>query len=98
MVRIAESEAGKRGFAISDEARDKMSAILSEAVKCPEMGNGRFCRNLIEDAILDFASRVYGSGGGEPAETDFLLAAEDFSTPDLLGEEAKKKTPLGFHA
>ncbi len=97
MVGIAESEAGKRGFAISDEARDKMAAILSEAVKCPEMGNGRFCRNLIEDAILGFASRVYGSGGNEPAEADFLLAAADFNMPDLLGEEAKKKTPLGFH-
>ena len=97
MVEIAESEAGKRGFAISDEARDKMAAILSEAVKCPEMGNGRFCRNLIEDAILGFASRVYGSGGDEPAEADFLLAAEDFGMPALLDEEAKK-LPMGFQA
>lgn len=93
LTRIAELEAGRRGFAISGEARGKMSAILAEAAGRPELGNGRFCRNLIEDAILGFATRVYG--GGEPAAADFQLAAEDFR-PSGLNREKAGKAPIGF--
>lgn len=95
MVKIAESEAAKRGFSINREAHDKMTDILSEASQYPDMGNGRFCRNLIENAILSFASRVYGCGSDKPVEADFLLSAEDISTPQIL-EDATKKLPIGF--
>lgn len=95
MVKIAELEAAKRGFAINKGAHNKMSAILSEALEYDDMGNGRFCRNLIEDAILGFALRVYGCGSDKPIKTDFRLSAKDFSTPAIL-EEATKRLPIGF--
>ena len=95
MVKITESEAEKRGFAISGEAYNKITAVLSEASKYPNLGNGRFCRNLIEDAVLSFAARIYGCKSSQPIETDFLLLADDFGTPAFLDEEAKK-LPIGF--
>ena len=61
MLRIAEFEAEKRGFAIEPAAKEKILSICEAAAGDSDMGNGRFSRNLIENAILGFASRVYGT-------------------------------------
>ena len=58
------------------------------------MGNGRFCRNLVENAILGYALRVYGDGT-EDAEKDFMLVEGDFVLPDNL-PETKKPARIGF--
>lgn len=94
MVQIAEMEAHKRGFAIKEQGREKVKGICETAAKHSEAGNGRFCRNLVESAVLAYALRVYGDdgeGGGE----ELALAAEDFEIPDLL-QEKKKTAPIGF--
>ena len=96
MVQIAELEAKRRGFAICPEAHKMVASICAAAVRRPEMGNGRFCRNLVESAILSYASRVYGNGDAA-ADKDFTLTDADFSVPEILREE--KKTPrIGFVA
>lgn len=92
MVQIARLEAKKRGFAISPEANERLAAICAAAAE-PELGNGRFCRNAVESAILEYAARVYG--GGEPAGHDFVLAPEDFALPAKRGP---KKIDIGFRA
>ena len=61
LVKIAESEAAKRGFAITADAVSKVNSICAEATSQPQFGNGRFCRNLVENAILNFASRNFSS-------------------------------------
>jgi len=78
MVRITEIETGKRGFKISPEAKLKIKEICSNASGNITLGNGRFCRNLVEDALLNYASRTYGNGC-EEKDGDFLLSDEDFS-------------------
>lgn len=94
MVRIAEMEAQKRGFSIGSKTRDRMKYICGMAACRPEMGNGRFCRNLVENAILSYASRMYGKDS-EDVKKDFTLVEDDFVIPaDLL--EAKKAAPIGF--
>ena len=60
MTQIAELEAKRRGFGVSAEAREKLLSICSQAAYKPDAGNGRFCRNLTENAILSYAQRVYG--------------------------------------
>lgn len=95
MVMIAELEAKKRGFSIGTEAYEKVTAICSAAVLRSDMGNGRFCRNLIENAILRYASRIYGNDDGD-ADKSYILAAEDFTSP--TGMNDTKKIPIGFHA
>ena len=94
MAEITCLEARKRGFSIRPEAREKVLSICRQASGRPELGNGRFCRNLAEDAILDYAARVY-EDGGEPAERDFALTGEDFAAPAILREEKKPKR-IGF--
>lgn len=95
MVKIAELEAKNRGFSIGTEAYEKVITICSEAVLRPDMGNGRFCRNLIENAILGYATRIYGNDDGD-ADKNCILATEDFTSPIVMNDI--KKIPIGFYA
>ena len=96
MVQIAELEAKKRGFEISDKARERVFAICRKAAGDPNAGNGRFCRNLIENAVLDYASRVYG-GETKDTDNDFILAPEDFSLPEETAP-APQRIAIGFRS
>lgn len=96
MVQIARLEAKKRGFAIRPDAEKKVASICAQAALNPGMGNGRFCRNLVENAILEYASRVYGSGKHEGVH-DYVLTEEDF----LFSHPADVSLPerkIGFAA
>lgn len=95
MVKIAEMEAKRRGFSIGEEAYEKVTAICSAAALHPDMGNGRFCRNLVENAVLGYASRVYGSDDADDKK-DYILAAGDFALP--TGMNDSKRPSIGFHA
>lgn len=94
LVQIAELEARKRGFTIEPQAKEKVESICKTVQKHPDMGNGRFCRNLVESAILGYAARVYGSEAEEGCR-DFSLREEDFVLQDML-KESKAKRPIGF--
>lgn len=92
MVQIAEFESRKRGFGICPEAKEKLLAMCGKAVGRPDLGNGRFCRNLVENAMMSYAERMYGESGGKAGE-EFVLAAEDFHFPEELKDE---RVTMGF--
>lgn len=94
MFEITKSEAAKKGFEIQAEAVEKVKSICEKAVGCPDMGNGRFCRNLVESAILNYSLRVYGDNSAK-ANTDFVLSNDDFDRPQYL-QDQKKPEPIGF--
>lgn len=96
MAQIAEQEARKRGFTIEPQAKAKVESLCRAAKKFPDMGNGRFCRNLVENAILEYASRNYGNSGEEP-NRDFCLTEEDFVLSDTAAK-SKAARPIGFAA
>lgn len=103
MAQIVALEAQKRGFSLCSRALEKAVSLCGEAKHRSNAGNGRFCRNLVENAILGYALRVYGEGAeaADGAEKDFILAEEDFSLPDNMQaiperQEAKKTAPIGF--
>lgn len=96
MVQIAEQEAAKRGFVIEPQAKAKVESLCRAAKKYPDMGNGRLCRNLIENAILEYASRVYGNGAEKPVG-DFCLTEEDFVLSDTA-RKSKAARAIGFAA
>lgn len=95
MVQIIELEAGKRGFSFGAAARELASSICKKALRYPDAGNGRFCRNLVENAILRYALRVYGTDDEGSADNDFLLQEEDFVFPENMAE-IKGSVPIGF--
>jgi len=96
MELISEMEARKRGFSIQEQAKGKVTEICKKSKTTVNAGNGRFCRNLVENAILGYASRVYG-GNEIPEERDLVLIEADFSD-NILGEKKKAANPIGFCA
>ena len=103
MAQIVALEAQKRGFSLCPRALEKAVSLCGEAKHRSDAGNGRFCRNLVENAILGYALRVYGEGAeaADGAVKDFTLVEEDFSLPDNMQaiperQEAKKTAPIGF--
>lgn len=94
LIQITQKEAGKRGFAIRSEAMEKVRTFCEAAEGNSEAGNGRFCRNLVEHAVLNYAQRVFGKDE-VPDEVELSLAPEDFTEPEVLrkGEKDKK---IGF--
>ncbi len=105
LARIVRLEAERRGFSLDAAAAGKVRDICGQAAGRPGFGNGRFCRNLAENAILSFADRVYGSGREQTAEPsapaeaapEFILSAEDFEEPRAEHKE-KPRYPIGFCA
>jgi len=95
MIRITEKEAQKRGFSVSPKAAVTVGALCEKATENPEAGNGRFCRNLVENAILNYASRVYGRNSDEE-KGDFILTEKDFVLSDYLTEEKEVVKRIGF--
>ena len=71
-----------------------MKDICAHAVAEANSGNGRFCRNLVENAILGYAVRVYGTEE-TAANKDMVLTSDDFPAPHI-GEAARKANPFGF--
>lgn len=94
MLAITWREAEMRGFSIDPTAKDAIRSICAASLQQPTSGNGRFCRNLAENAILNYAARIYGdAAAGEVS--DLTLRAADFTVP-RTAEEQKARHPIGF--
>lgn len=93
MTRISVLTAEQRGFSVHPQALEKITAICEEARKNNESGNGRFCRNLVENAILSYAERVYGNETNTE-ENKFILQCSDFSNMKIQRKDEKKH--IGF--
>ena len=92
LSNICELEAGKRGFLIDVKAKELIKEICESSTGNVENGNGRFCRNLVEKAVLNFELRNYG--GDEAAENiEYILKKEDFNDITVFN---RKKTAIGF--
>ena len=92
LADICELEAGKRGFLIDINANEFIKEICESSTKNVESGNGRFCRNLVERAVLNFALRNYG-GDEVEADIEYILKREDFCDVNVFEE---KKSMIGF--
>ncbi|MBR4732835.1 MAG: AAA family ATPase [Lachnospiraceae bacterium] len=98
MLQIAEMEAKRRGFVISEAARKQILTVCEGAAGVSECGNGRFCRNLVENAILNYADRIYGRDlKTMEINCDFVLTEADFTVP-VMGISDTARRTIGFLA
>ena len=95
MSKIVNLEAEKRGFSIDAQAMERINQICETASGKPDMGNGRFCRNLVENAVLNYALRVYGFQE-DSVTTDLKLIRDDFVSPAISENKEKERNPIGF--
>jgi SpoVK/Ycf46/Vps4 family AAA+-type ATPase len=94
MAQITEMEARKRGFEVSEEGKVRILSICRGAQGGEETGNGRFCRNLAENAILCYAARACGDMNAFPVG-ERILTDKDFTEPRVQ-RTARPRTVIGF--
>ena len=94
MAQITEMEARKRGFEVSEEGKVRILSICRGAQGGEETGNGRFCRNLAEKAILCYAARACGDMNAFPVG-ERILTDKDFTEPRVQ-QTARPRTVIGF--
>ena len=89
ILKLFISEAG---MDLEDAATPKLLNIFKEATEQKDFGNGRFARNLFEQARLRQASRVLHIAS--PSDADIrTLTADDFIEPERKEE---KRRHIGF--
>ena len=98
LVEITEKLSGDKGFMLSEGARRKIADICSEMSEDTKAGNGRLCRNLVEDGILNYAERCYGAGSGDNDSKveEYVLTEADFCLPKNLMQEERRHKVMGF--
>ncbi len=97
MLQIFELMAKEKGYRINDEIKAKCLDIFKEACKQPEFGNGRFARNVLEQAMMRQADRVVKNTRGKTISRRKLttFTVDDF---DVNAEKQyrKEKKVIGF--
>ena len=96
MLDICKLEAFKKGFLTDDMADKKIMEICEKSIENKNNGNGRFCRNLIEMGVLNFAFRNYGDLDVNE-KIEYILRKEDFiDMNDLDLKSDENNSRIGF--
>ena len=95
LCEIAELFVKKNGMCFADGAVDKLRGLFAEARKEKNFGNGRYVRNVVEQAKMAQASRLLKKEWDEITQGDITtLCAEDIHMPSAV----KKNSKIGFVA
>ena len=70
----------EKGYTLDEEAEKKCRGIFESACKNEEFGNGRFVRNVLEQAIIKQSSRIVSEHQNEVFDKQIIstLSASDF--------------------
>lgn len=84
LCRIAELIAKEDGLYLAPEARAKLTGIFDSARKNDDFGNGRYVRNLIENAHMEQCNRLANMNVCDVTDDDIrMLAPEDIVAPNI---------------
>ncbi|MBQ9763566.1 MAG: AAA family ATPase [Phascolarctobacterium sp.] len=80
LVEILKLMTKQQGYKLHKDVIAKVEKIFASVCKHPEFGNGRFVRNMVEQAIMKQAVRVFDTYGKKKYTEKQLctLTAEDF--------------------
>ena len=96
---IAEDMAKQKGYHLADGCHEKMYAIFTDVADTPDFGNGRFARNLLEQAGMEQANRLAElSSDTLTDEMMNMLYPEDFSLPAAFKKAEDTRRTIGFSA
>lgn len=96
LTEIFKLMAKKRGYEISDEVTEHCRKIFKRVAKKKDFGNGRFVRNLLEQAWLKQAQRIVKQhAGGEVTKEELTrFEVEDFDVN--VDKKYREERTLGF--
>ena len=94
---IAKIMAKKEGMVLTDDALDKMHGIFESVREREDFGNGRFVRNVLEDARMAQASRLVKMDFDEVKKKDVMtLKACDIEMPANYRKQEDEHGSIGF--
>ena len=98
MVDILKLMIDKKGYSYSDDVVTRCREIFDGACSEAEFGNGRFARNLLEQAEMAQSKRVIRENKGKKISKKALLTlkAEDFDVNAAKNLKETKKRTMGF--
>ena len=98
LVGILKLMAEKKGYKLSDEIEAKCKEIFGLAVKQKEFGNGRYARNLLEQAMMAQSRRITNEYNGMEITRKVLttLKVEDFEVNVSKQLQRENKNRIGF--
>ena len=84
-------------YTMTPDAEKAVMKIFETAQHTGNFGNGRFARNVLEQAEMRQATRLMKQGfcNAEDKETLFRLEKDDFNLPALMPKEERKRS-IGF--
>lgn len=96
LVQILKLMADQRGLILAPGVTDKCKEIFDDAVKQKDFGNGRFARNILEQAVMSQADRLAKEYKGKKISRTTLvrLKSEDFNATSYKHSDNKMK--IGF--
>ena len=93
---IAKLMAKKQDLNLTDDALEKMQEVFAVAREDEEFGNGRFVRNILEDARMAQASRLVEMDFDEVKKKDVhTIIADDIEMPAAI-EKNQERVNIGF--
>ena len=94
LCQIADMITKKNGMKLEKEALDKLEKVFDAAKTSMDFGNGRYVRNIFEQAKMNQASRLLEKDFEEiTAEEITTIKAEDIVVPDSKKSEIRR---IGF--
>ncbi len=94
--QIAELMVAQRGMRLTAGAKGKLMKVFEAGRDLKDFGNGRFVRNLIEQALINQASRLVGEGlDGVSRRRAETLRAEDFDLETVAVKKSKRLIGFG---
>ncbi len=94
LCQIARLIGKDKGVALDDEALSKLKVIFDSASKQSDFGNGRYVRNILEQAKMNQASRLLEMDFDEITLDEIsMIKAVDIMAPEL---QAPQKRKIGF--
>ena len=96
LVDILKLMMKRKNYTASPEVFEECRNIFVQAIKHKNFGNGRFVRNLLEQAMLKQDQRLYKSGGKLTKEQLLELTVEDFNVNTSEMYRKEKSNVVGF--
>ncbi len=96
LLDILKLMANNQSMKLDSSAEDAALVIFRNAVGIPDFGNGRYVRNLLEQAQMRMSRRLtVGNTSTLTVEQLTTLCAEDFEMPVMCAEEPERRV-IGF--
>ena len=98
LLRILELMTEERGLRIDEKSKEKCRDIFRGVCKDNEYGNGRFVRNLLEQAMLKQAQRLMSGRYKDNISKSRIerLIESDFDVNITEAFDSKRKAAIGF--